>query len=40
MTTKRTNKERILTALAVALALLAIPFVLIGMAGAAKERRR
>lgn len=40
MTTPRTRKERLLTALAVVLAIVAIPFVLVGMAGAAKERRR
>lgn len=38
--TQPTYKHRLLTALAVMLAILAIPFVLIGLAGAAQERRR
>lgn len=38
--TQPTRNHRLLTALTVLLALAAIPFVLIGLAGAAKERRR
>lgn len=40
MTEKHPRMHRLLTALMVVLAILAIPFVLIGVAGAAKERRR
>ena len=40
MTDKPPRIHRLLTALMVVLAILAIPFVLIGVAGAARERRR
>lgn len=40
MTQSTKKKSRLLTAAAIMLAILAIPFVLIGLAGAAQERRR
>lgn len=40
MTQPTKKKSRLLTAAAIMLAILAIPFVLIGLAGAAQERRR
>lgn len=40
MTTPRTRKERLLTALMIVAGIIAIPFILARMVGAAKERRR
>lgn len=40
MTDKPSRTQRLLTALMVLVAILAIPFVLFGIAGAAQERRR
>ena len=39
MTDKPSRLHRLLTALMVVLAILSIPLVLVGIAGAAKERR-
>ncbi len=38
--TQPTRKNRLLTALTVLLAIAAIPFILLGLAGAAQERRK
>lgn len=40
MTQPTKKKSRLLTAAAIMLAIALIPFVLIGLAGAAQERRR
>lgn len=40
MTDKPSRTQRLMTALMVLVAILAIPFVLLGVVGAAQERRR
>lgn len=40
MTTEPQRKHPLLTALMILIAICAIPFVLLGLAGAAQERRR
>ena len=40
MTTEPQRKRPLLTALMIVIAIIAIPFVLLGLAGATQERRR